>query len=432
MLSQSTRSIVCKPPTCRDHCYSNRRKPFVPLVTCLPLYAFRSLPVCSSSNRFSRYKILVAAKNSETEPQPAQEEPDMADLTSASKQSLVAGQLCLGGVAILWGSYSPVVRYIYSCPGPPTPAALTAVRTVLQAVALFISDVVLRQQQGGYLQKAKALRGTASPRLSRNYDSYPAPVGSALSWLTNALRSTNSKLWVAGVELGFWNFCGSTFQTLGLQYTSATRGAFLIQATSLLTPVMAALAGEKPSRGVWLGCCCTLAGTVLITLDHSAATITDQGSAAASSLGGDSLILAAAFFYSVVTIRLGGYAKKFVPVRLAASKSFALAIIAVTWLLCTALFDTVNARSTEYWSGWNNPWAVLAVVWSALGPGALVAFLQSQGQAVVSSAQSQVIYSTVPVWSAILAFQFMPEETMGQTGYAGGLLVILAGFLATR
>ena len=61
-----------------------------------------------------------------------------------------------------------------------------------------------------------------------------------------------------------------------------------------------------------------------------------------------------------------------------------------------------------------------------------VMFFDSQGQAVVSSAQSQVIYSTVPVWSAILAFQFMPEETMGQTGYAGGVLVILAGFLATR
>lgn len=81
-----------------------------------------------------------------------------------------------------------------------------------------------------------------------------------------------------------------------------------------------------------------------------------------------------------VTIRLGGYARKFVPVRLAASKSFALAIIAVGWLLATALFDAANARSIDYWSGWNNPSALLAIVWSALGPGALVAFLQSQVQ----------------------------------------------------
>ncbi|DBA65614.1 TPA: hypothetical protein ACH3X2_002675 [Trebouxia sp. C0005] len=91
-----------------------------------------------------------------------------------------------------------------------------------------------------------------------------------------------------------------------------------------------------------------------------------------------------------------------------------------------------GGKSTDYWSGWNNAAVLLAVVWSALGPGALVAFLQSQGQAVVPSAQSQVIYSTVPLWSAVLAFKFMPEETMGTIGYAGGAVVILAGVLATR
>ena len=101
---------------------------------------------------------------------------------------------------------------------------------------------------------------------------------------------------------------------------------------------MATLAGEKPSRRVWLGCCCTLTGTVLITLDHSASAVSNHGSPAAASslgsisawnfhcmmltttvcmpllvnhqyltpclhgIGGDTLILAAAFFYSVVLL----------------------------------------------------------------------------------------------------------------------------------
>ena len=138
-------------------------------------------------------------------------------------------------------------------------------------------------------------------------------------------------------------------------------------------------------------------------------------------IGGDTLILAAAVFYSVVllfsvvqqsavtacnpacchlqrlysyynsalfaqsfqttlqvTIRLGGYARRFAPVRLAASKSIALAIIAVGWLSSIALLDVIGGKSTDYWSGWNNPAVLLAVLWSALGPGALVAFLQSQ------------------------------------------------------
>ena len=38
----------------------------------------------------------------------------------------------------------------------------------------------------------------------------------------------------------------------------------------------------------------------------------------------------------------------------------------------------------------------------------------------------------MPVWSALLAFTLMPEETMGAIGYAGGAVVVLAGFLATR
>ncbi|KAL0024507.1 hypothetical protein WJX77_010938 [Trebouxia sp. C0004] len=362
----------------------------------------------------------------------------MSDLSSFNNIPLLSGQLCLCGVAILWGSYSPVVRYIYSCSGPPTPAALTAVRTVIQAFVLLVSDVIVRRQQYGSPAKAKTRRpigglASSSPTFSRRQEALPSSSNNILNTISSALHSTSSKLWIAGAELGFWNFCGSTFQALGLQYTTATRGAFLIQATSLLTPVMATLAGEKTSRGVWLGCCCTLTGTVLITLDHSASAVSDHGSpAAASSLGGDSFILAAAFFYSVVTIRLGGYARRFAPVRLAASKSIALAIIAVGWLSSIAVLDAIGGKSTDYWSGWDNPAVLLAVLWSALGPGALVAFLQSQGQAVVPSAQSQVIYSTVPLWSALLAFKFMPEETMGAIGYAGGAVVILAGVLATR
>ena len=218
---------------CRNLCYSHRPKLFDVGATVPPRTTFRQLPLRVFPHRPSRCKARITAKKSESESQSALEEPGMADLSSVSKQSLVTGQLCLCGVAILWGSYSPVVRYIYSCPGPPTPAALTAVRTVIQAIALFLSDVILRQQQFRSPQKAKARRGITSPRVSSNYDSDPAVMGSVLSWLSTALQSTSSKLWIAGAELGFWNFCGSTFQALGLQYTSATRGAFLIQVSRM-------------------------------------------------------------------------------------------------------------------------------------------------------------------------------------------------------
>ena len=101
-----------------------------------------------------------------------------------------------------------------------------------------------------------------------------------------------------------------------------------------------------------------------------------------------------------VTIRLGGYAKQFAPVRLAASKSIALAIIAVAWLLFLAVADTLGGNSIAYWSGWQNPWALLAVFWSAIGPGALVAFLQSQvklSQPGIVESRWTVTFADMPV-----------------------------------
>lgn len=39
--------------------------------------------------------------------------------------------------------------------------------------------------------------------------------------------------------------------------------------TSLVTPTLSSLAGERPGRLVWLGCAVAMAGTVLLTLDHA-------------------------------------------------------------------------------------------------------------------------------------------------------------------
>ena len=176
---------------------------------------------------YHKLSLQCLSRSSKTESEPA--ERDMSDLSSFNKRALLSGQLCLCGVAILWGSYSPVVRYIYSCSGPPTPAALTAVRTVIQAFVLLVSDLILRRQQHGSPSKAKTQRRSSSPTSSRRQEALPSSSNNILNTISTGLQSTSSKLWIAGAELGFWNFCGSTFQALGLQYTTATRGAFLIQ-----------------------------------------------------------------------------------------------------------------------------------------------------------------------------------------------------------
>lgn len=65
---------------------------------------------------------------------------------------------------------------------------------------------------------------------------------------------------------------------LQLAHSTATRGAFLIQATTMLTPLISLAAGERLSRGIWSACGLALVGTALITADSAGA-----GSTAAAS-----------------------------------------------------------------------------------------------------------------------------------------------------
>lgn len=55
-----------------------------------------------------------------------------------------------------------------------------------------------------------------------------------------------------------------------------------------------------------------------------------------------------------------------------------------------------------------------------------------QGQKAVPAAQSQVIYSTVPLWSALIAMATLPDEHMGMTAWVGGALIFCASVYATR
>ena len=134
-------------------------------------------------------------------------------------------------------------------------------------------------------------------------------------------------------------------------------------------------------------------------------------------VGGDACIFASALFYSLATVRLSRLAA-FVPsLQLATAKSLAFGIIAVVWvavlaanqvsvldssLVCKPIGAAVatfcsgsinhgclrtgvlhwqvvsHEMLRSLWGGYASPAAWLVLAWSALGPGALAAFLQTQ------------------------------------------------------
>jgi drug/metabolite transporter (DMT)-like permease len=173
-----------------------------------------------------------------------------------------------------------------------------------------------------------------------------------------------------------------------------------------------------------------LAGCLFISADASAV---DADDGALFSLGGDAAILSAAFFFSLATVRLGTYARRIPSVELAAAKSVVLGGAALgTFLVAAAGMAAAGEPVTTLWPGYDNPlsWGVL--VYSALGPGALAAFLHAKGQSVVPPAEAQVIFSTVPLWSIAFAYVLLGGEPMSEKTLVGGAAVVAAGIIASR
>jgi drug/metabolite transporter (DMT)-like permease len=370
-----------------------------------------------------------------------------------------SGILTLAFVSLLWGTFAPAVRFLYTQDATISPAFLTGVRGTLSATSLIIASLVGQQQ--------------APPGAS------PAPAGSQQQVQQQQDRSA---LLLAGLELGVWNFLGTSCQATGLELTTATKAAFLIQLTGVMTPCLAFLTGETIPAAVWKACLLALVGSCMIACDEldlqqlsaqagaalhlassaAPAVTTDLAAVAEERSSGDAIVILACLFYSMCTVRLSKYAPKHDAVQLAAAKLFFFALLSVAWLVAEetlhlterpgaaleaargaleaaeGAFEAAEAAAASgaaqgaSWltgllpPGLATPLGLSVLVYSALGPGAMGSYLQTKGQAEVPAAQAQVIFSLTPVWSALLASAFLPGESMGALAWTGAAVIIAA------
>jgi hypothetical protein len=129
-------------------------------------------------------------------------------------------KLLLLMTAMLWGSYAPSLRLVFTSPGPPDPIVVMAIRGVLQAAVLVAASSLSGSQQseaappqlpgGQQLEAAPPQASTARPEPGAAQEEGSSGSAGALlqQWLT--LRSP--PLWMAAVELGLWNYLATASQ----------------------------------------------------------------------------------------------------------------------------------------------------------------------------------------------------------------------------
>jgi len=337
------------------------------------------------------------------------------DGTSAEDDSLPGWTNILATltVPLIWGTYSPLIKLVYS----GADNVISPPPILFNFFSYFVSFFCLNTAQKLFFFRKKAATTTTAAITSTSLEE-----GDSRTRFATPLESR------AGFELGMWLFFGSTVQIMGIQSTTATRAAILVQLTTIIVPILDSLFSAARGEGrdiipprLWLSCVLALVGVCLVTLEgQSGAPFSPELLSSLFSMprSGDLLVLLSALFYSLHVVRLGQVAKssEVSPVRLARVKSLTELIASATVLLLFFLLDPPRWKEVQDFlsaaraGGSDVDTVVLSVLWNGAAATALTNSLQAYGQRTVSPTTANLLYTTQPIWAALFSFLLLRDQ----------------------
>jgi drug/metabolite transporter (DMT)-like permease len=142
-------------------------------------------------------------------------------------------------------------------------------------------------------------------------------------------ETSTKKLWIAGIVAGLFLFTASSFQQVGIQYTTAGKAGFITGLYIFFVPLIGIFFGQRTGSGTWLGALIAVIGLYLLSINEDF-----------SIARGDLLQLICAVFFAAHVLVIGYVAKRMDPLKLSLIQYFvsgvlsffiAIAIEVITW-----------------------------------------------------------------------------------------------------
>ena len=225
-------------------------------------------------------------------------------------------------------------------------------------------------------------------------------LGAAVLWPFARRRPSRPGTTRAGALCGLALLVGYVFQTVGLQYTTPTRSAFV---TYLLVPIVPVLSAawlrRSPPAHVLAGVALATAGLFLLT---------GRGLAFGR---GEALTLGCAVAFAVHVLFLSEFSPRFDTLRLTAVQ---LGVVGAACALPGLVLGGYRFSAAA--------WA--AVLYTALAVGIGAFGLQTWGQRQVGPTRTSLLLMLEPVSAAVLSAAL--GERLGPAATAGAGLILLA------
>lgn len=230
---------------------------------------------------------------------------------------------------------------------------------------------------------------------------------SSLIFYKNIIRIDKNTL-KYGFLIGFILFSGYAFQTVGLNYTTASKSAFITGFSVVLVPIISALFLKKvPEKTAITGAAMALVGLGFLTLN--------------GSLGlniGDFYTFFSTFAFAMHIITVGKYTVDV--------DSITLAIIQIGVVGFLSLIMSFAIETPIIPTG-STVWINLFILSLICTSGAFI--VQNIAQKYTSPTHTALIYTGEPVFAAIFAY-FVSNEVLSSRGILGAILILMGMLVA--
>jgi len=216
-----------------------------------------------------------------------------------------------------------------------------------------------------------------------------------------------------GALAGAFLFSGYAFQTIGLQFTTAPKSAFLTGLTAVMTPLLAAVVYRNRPRVQEIG------GVLLATCGMALMTLPTLPGATLAINRGDLLTICCAACYAAHILTLSRYSAT------ASFELLATAQIGISALLAWSLYRGMETPHIR----WTPP-VLAAIVITGVFATALAFTFQAWAQRYTTSTRTALIFMLEPVFAWITSYLLTGETLSGRAAAGAGL--ILAGILAVE
>jgi len=245
-----------------------------------------------------------------------------------------------------------------------------------------------------------------------------------LPFLWKPLFSSKIDLIKSGLFLGLLYFIGFATQTVGLQYTTATKSGFITGTFVIFIPILQLILERRaPTKGNIIGILLVVIG--LILLSSKGETVMDILTELGSNFNlGDFLTLICAVFYALYVVYIDIITKKYdyrpliiLQVLFTGAAGFIFAF----------LFDAAGVESIRYDF---NRTVILVILYTAIFSSVLATVIQTKYQKTVTPTKAGIIFSLEPIFAAFFAFLII-SESISSFGIIG-CIFIFTGVLVSE